>query len=110
MVESYLTAERDLRLVVLLMDIRREVRPEEMDLLAWLDQLGVSALIVATKADKVSRNKLASRLAALRKGLQMDAPPVAFSAVTGQGREDVWRVLSEIMGLNDKLEAVDEME
>jgi GTP-binding protein len=110
MMESYLTAERDLRLVVLLMDIRREVRSEETGLLAWLDQLGVPALIVATKADKVSRNKLAARLNAIRKGLKMDNPPVAFSAVTGQGREEIWAVLADIMGLDDRLEAPDETE
>jgi GTP-binding protein len=110
MVESYLTADRDLRMIVLLMDIRRDVRPEEVDLLAWLDQLDLPALIVATKADKVSRNKLPARLAAIRKGLNLEHPPVAFSSVTGQGREEIWHYLSHIMGLNEETEAPDEMD
>lgn len=110
MVESYLTAERDLRLIILLMDVRRDVRTEEVDLLAWLDRLDLPALVIATKADKVSRNQLATRLSAIRKGLKMKEPPVAFSAVTGQGVEDIWRYLSDAMDLSGETEAADEME
>ncbi|MFH1092327.1 MAG: ribosome biogenesis GTP-binding protein YihA/YsxC [Pseudomonadota bacterium] len=91
MVERYLTAPRDLRLVVLLVDIRREPGQEESGLIAWLESLGASCLPVATKADKVSRGQRPARLAAIEKRLGPGKRPLVFSAATGEGFNEVWQ-------------------
>ncbi len=93
MVDSYLSAERDLRLVALLIDIRREPGQEEIDLIHWLSDRNIPALIIATKADKVSRGQRQARLAAISRGLGVSTTPLIFSSLSGEGRPDIWEVI-----------------
>ena len=95
MVGGYLTAGRDLRLVLVLMDIRREPRQEETDLLAWLAALGLRFQVVVTKTDKLSKSQRASRSDAIARSLSLPSLPIQFSAISGAGREEIWRILTE---------------
>lgn len=91
MIEQYLAERDQLRLVVLLVDIRRE--PQEMDgmLLYALTEAGIPSLVVATKVDKLKKQQASRSLAVLRREFALSAgQPVPFSAVTGEGREKVW--------------------
>ncbi|RLC20160.1 MAG: YihA family ribosome biogenesis GTP-binding protein [Deltaproteobacteria bacterium] len=99
MVEGYLAALRDLRTVVVLVDIRRDPGGEEKDLMAWLDQRGARPLIVVTKADKVSRSKQRGRAEAIGRALGTLETPIIFSAVSGQGREEILGELLTVCGL-----------
>ena len=96
---GYLTSGRPLKLALLLMDIRRDPSPDEDGLLDWLAALGIPAWVVATKADKLGRGQAAARLARIT-GLFRTAParpPLAFSALTGQGREELLAGLTECL-------------
>ena len=91
LVSGYLEGGRPLKLALVLMDIRRDPSPDEDGLLDWLAGLGVPAWVVATKADKLGRGPAGARLARLGSLLRAAParPPLAFSAVTGQGREEL---------------------
>jgi len=94
---DYLEGGRPLKLALLLMDIRRDPTPDEDGLLDWLADLGIPAWVVATKSDKLGRGPAAARLTRLR-GMFRTAPArpaLAFSAVTGQGREELIDGLAE---------------
>ena len=94
---DYLEGGRPLKLTLLLMDIRRDPSPDEDGLLDWLALRGIPAWVVATKADKLGRGPAKARLTRLQ-GLFRSAPalpPLAFSAVTGQGREELINGLAE---------------
>lgn len=106
MVEGYIAAPRDLRLVLVLVDIRRDPGDEEKGLLAWLESQDIPYLVVATKSDKFSRGKGQQRLAAIRRELGLSAPPLAFSALSGEGREEVWAHLLQACGLMSPLREV----
>jgi len=94
MIESYLESRPTLKAVVVIVDIRREPSPDDLMLLGWLLSLGLPAVVAVTKADKLSRNQAAQRLAKLRPQLApYDAAPVVCSAVTGQGRQELWERL-----------------
>lgn len=95
MVEGYLSASRDIRTVVLLVDIRREPGREEINLLDYLDYQGVPSLIIVTKADKITKNRRPKRLSEIRKSLGLKENPIAFSAISGEGREEVWAHLAD---------------
>ena len=98
LVADYLQGGRPLKLALLLMDIRRDPSPDEDGLLDWLAALGIPAWVVATKADKLGRGPAAARLARIG-GLLRSAParpPLAFSATTGQGREELIDGLAEV--------------
>lgn len=96
MIEGYLAGRPTLKGVVVILDIRREPSGEDQALLGWLKAHSIPILAVVTKADKLSHNQAASRLAKLRPGLAAyDPAPVVFSAETGQGRDQLWeRILA----------------
>ncbi len=96
LVEGYLAGRRTLRAVALLVDIRRTPGPEEELLLQWLDRRGIPAVVVATKADKVSRRSQDTRRSLIADGLALSPEEVIlFSAKTRQGRLELWRALTE---------------
>ena len=55
MIEQYLTGREPLRLVVLLVDIRRDPTELDLQMQEWLEHWGIPYLLVATKADKLKR-------------------------------------------------------
>ncbi|MCL5056996.1 MAG: ribosome biogenesis GTP-binding protein YihA/YsxC [Actinobacteria bacterium] len=95
-IRDYLENRGNLEGVVLLLDIRH--RPTEMDvnLHGWLEQAGIPVILVATKADKLSKSQALNQLNIIRKSLDLDdeRPLVPFSAKTGQGRDELWNIIS----------------
>jgi GTP-binding protein len=90
-VQEYLHDRPQLTLAILLVDIRRDPREEEQNLLAWFAAQGRQCLIVATKADKVPASKLKGRLRGIAKDLEVKPSSVLpFSALSKQGRDVVW--------------------
>lgn len=89
LVEGYLTSRRVLRAVVVIVDVRRGVEPDDADLLDFLRAHDVPAILVATKIDKLKRGERATalrELVAARPG----EPPLAFSSETGEGLDELW--------------------
>jgi len=93
LVERYLRTRRTLRGVAVLVDARRGPEEEEEDLLAFLAHHGLRAALVATKLDKLARGAQRIALGALRTRVDPGVPVVGFSARTGEGRDELWRVL-----------------
>jgi GTP-binding protein len=93
MVETFLRVRETLRLVVLILDIRRDPSEEDLQLIHWLPFYQIPFLIVLTKTDKVSNNEFADRRRRIVEKLNLPAetPLVAFSAKTGAGKESLWR-------------------
>ncbi|MEE2750684.1 MAG: ribosome biogenesis GTP-binding protein YihA/YsxC [Myxococcota bacterium] len=93
MVEDYFTNREELRLVVLLLDPRR--KPQEMDaeLLWGLRQARLPVLVLATKIDKLTRNKARTALREMRKNYGLKPEEcLAFSSLKGDGVEEAWTV------------------
>jgi GTP-binding protein len=98
MVESYLTTRVNLRGMVWLLDIRREVSKEDLQLWDWLQAKQVEVIIVATKADKLSKNKRNKQAASIAKSLGRKAQElIQFSATSGEGKDEIWQALLRIL-------------
>ena len=93
LIEGYLAQRTTLRLLVLLADIRREPQEDEELFVAWLKQLDIPLLVVLTKIDKVKKNSQVASLRQWQRRLDIDEKIVLFSAVTGEGKEKIWRYL-----------------
>lgn len=93
MIETYLKARKNLAAVVHIADLRLEPQPLDFYLAEWLSMHGIRRIVAATKADKLSRGRSAGNLAVLKEGLKIgpEEEIIAFSAKTGQGRNEVWR-------------------
>jgi len=92
LMEAYLGQRETLQLVVLLVDVRRGPEDEEADLLEFLAEAGVPAVLVATKLDRVKKSK--QKLALARLGKLIGVPIVGTSATTGAGID---RLLATIL-------------
>jgi GTP-binding protein len=96
MIEEYLTRRVSLRAIVLLIDVRRGPEEDERQLVDFVRRrreagrvAPIEIVWVATKLDKLG---LALRKPALQKLRQATgAPVIGFSAMTGDGREELWR-------------------
>lgn len=95
MVEGYLMTRPHLKGVLLLVDSRHPPTAMDLQMYGWLKFRGLPAAVAATKADKLSRSRLLQSLNVIKKDLQLiegDAL-VPFSAETGQGREELLKII-----------------
>jgi GTP-binding protein len=98
MVESYLQTRKEIRLVILILDARRGASADDLALLDWLDYHKIPSLIALTKADKLSQIERARQKRALADVSLLAAKPMSFfSAVTGEGKEELWRLIQEAL-------------
>jgi len=90
LISAYLETREQLKLVVVIVDIRHEAKPQDRELLNWLRQNKIDFLVVYTKADKLSGNKRAARAALLDAGHRLKPEErLIFSALTGLGRNEL---------------------
>jgi GTP-binding protein len=62
MIESYLLKNSNLRLAALLIDSRHNIMNSDLQMAEWLDHNRIPFIIVLTKTDKLSKNKLQRQL------------------------------------------------
>lgn len=90
MAEDYLAKRRQLVLSIQLVDARHSPTVLDRQLYEWLTFHRKNSLVVATKADKLSNNKLNKSLDEIRR--QMPGCRVLpYSSFTGKGKDSVWR-------------------
>lgn len=89
-IEPYLERRRNLVLCVVLVDVNVEAKTSDRQLLDWLRAKRRSFLVVGTKSDRLSGNRLRRASAELRRDLKVERI-LSFSARTGAGREELWR-------------------
>jgi GTP-binding protein len=91
-IEPYLEKRNTLQLAICLIDAN--IPPQESDhqLIDFLRSVGREILVVATKADKLSGNKLRNALLSLARehGVETILP---YSAKTGNGQSELWRAI-----------------
>ncbi len=100
-VTEYLAKRTSLVLSIHIVDSRHDPTKLDLQLREWLEFHGRASVTVATKSDKLSANELRKSLARGRRllgaGGDGSGEIVAFSAVTGRGRESVWRAIEEAL-------------
>jgi GTP-binding protein len=94
--EGYLTKRRELRLAILLQDVRRDWSEDESLLLQWLAEREVPGRVVLTKTDKLKLMRRKERVRALSAAIgEGFGKPISTSAQKGEGLDLVWRVCLE---------------
>lgn len=101
MIEDYLNNREQLKLVILLVDIRHEPTKDDKLMFDWMKATGSQMLVVATKADKLTRNHRNKSLVQIRKSLQMSNEDILlhFSSQTKEGREELWDIMEQFSNL-----------
>lgn len=99
LIEKYLKTSKQLKSVFLLIDIRNGAKAHDKEMFDWIVYNGYQPVIIATKADKISRNQIPKQLKLIREGLGIgtDIRMIPFSSETKQGRDEVWALIEELV-------------
>ncbi|MBW2607033.1 MAG: YihA family ribosome biogenesis GTP-binding protein [Deltaproteobacteria bacterium] len=98
MIETYITTRKTLKGVVLIMDIRRIPKREEMNMLDWLNHYGIPSIPVLTKSDKLSKTRQQKQLKEIANTLSADKDNlILFSAKSRQGKDEVWDAVKQLI-------------
>lgn len=99
MIEKYLSQRKQLKGVIQLIDIRHPPGDNDILMKDYLLSYSIPLLVVATKADKISRGARTKHIAIIRKALNMqpEETPICFSAETGEGADEIRAALEELI-------------
>lgn len=100
-IETYLNTRLQLKLLILLVDIRHKPSDDDRIMYEWICHHNLPHLVVATKSDKIPRSRVKARLQEIMTTLGMDdnAELMAFSSETRQGRDELWGRIKLMTGL-----------
>ncbi len=99
MIEKYLHTSQKLKAVFLLIDIRHQPSDNDCLMYEWMVEQGFAPIIIATKADKISRGALQKHMQIIADTLRVepDTTMIPFSAETKQGRDDIWALIDTLV-------------
>ncbi|WP_175615587.1 ribosome biogenesis GTP-binding protein YihA/YsxC [Piscibacillus halophilus] len=99
MMEEYFQERETLRATVLLIDLRHPPTEDDIIMYDFLKHFDIPVLVVATKLDKVKKAKRDKHIKVVKEALDLESEDhlVAFSAETGEGKDQAWRHLSEFI-------------
>ena len=97
MMEDYLTKRENLRLIIWLLDIRRDVNDDDLLMKAWFESAKHPYLILLNKADKLSNNQLLNQKTKIAKQLGISSEQLlVYSTKTALGREILLEKLQDL--------------
>jgi len=98
LIESYMRGSDQLRGIVQLVDARHDPTSDDRQMLDFLSELGVPTIVVLTKTDKLMPKQRGGRVSDIARDLGLDPEQVIpFSAVTGEGRDDLAEAVEALL-------------
>lgn len=99
MIEAYLSGRQGLLKVVQLVDIRHTPSAQDIQMYDWLKHYGMDGIVVATKADKISRNEMMKNISVIRKTLEMSPEDkvIPVSSLKKTGYDELMSVLDQLL-------------
>src|SRR5277367_1213404 len=94
-IDPYINQRSTLALCIALVDANVPPQPSDRQLLDFLSASGRDFLLVATKSDRLSNNQLHAALRTLTQEYP-SAHPLAYSAKTGAGRDELWKQIRQV--------------
>lgn len=90
--ERYLESRQELCSIFLLVDIRHEPTADDKLMYEWIKHFGYNCVVIATKADKISRGQYQKHISIIRKKLQMESREkvIPVSSLKKTGVEELW--------------------
>ncbi len=99
MIEAYLASRHRLIKVVQLVDIRHTPSEQDVQMYEFLKHYGFDGIVVATKADKISRNEMTKNIGEIRKtlGLSPEDKVIPVSALKRTGYDNLIAELDRLL-------------
>ena len=100
-INDYLLQRENLYCVFVLVDSRHEPLKNDIGFMEWLAECEIPFMIIFTKTDKLTKNKVASTIAKYRKIMKKnwEVMPeyLVSSAVSGEGKDDILQTIGNIV-------------
>jgi len=99
MMETYLEGRPNLLKVIQLVDIRHAPSKQDVEMYEYLRHFGLDGIVVATKADKISRNQLQKHVKMIRQTLKLSPEDkvIPVSALKKTGYEDLLNEMENLL-------------
>lgn len=108
-IEDYFLKSKELQFVCQLIDIRHEPMASDVKMFKWLVEHNVPVLLIATKADKISRGQIQKQIAQIKRVLGVkDMDVLPYSSPKKQGRSELLQVIGELILKMEVAEPVDD--
>lgn len=103
LIEGYLSSDRDIRLVFMLVDMRHAPTKDDVQMINYLIDTEMPFVLVLTKADKLNKTERAKRLEAFKNEIPCfeDIHTIPFSSQTFEGVEELRQIVEDIAADND---------
>ncbi len=100
LVDTYLTGDRPIKLVLHLLDVRHEPSQLDVQMLAWLEANQIPYRVILTKCDKFSRLQLAQQIQLMERWLDLedDVNLIAFSSQSRMGVAELRSLMASVVG------------
>lgn len=98
-IERYLTDRKNLREVVLIVDIRHEPTDQDLMMYQWIKSFGYKGIVIATKADKISKGNYQKSIKIIKEKLEIKDTNliIPYSSDKKINKEKVWEVFENIL-------------
>ena len=100
MIEDYVLERKELVLLFVLLDCRHDPQKIDLEFIQWMGEEGVPFALVFTKADKLSKGRLAANVEAYKAKLREEweeLPPIfVTSSEERMGRDELLGYIEEI--------------
>ncbi|MBP3309879.1 MAG: YihA family ribosome biogenesis GTP-binding protein [Ruminococcus sp.] len=98
LIEGYLSSDRDIRLVFMLVDMRHKPTADDIHMINYLIDTEMPFVLVFTKADKLKKTEREKRMEAFRDEIPYfdDMHIIPFSSMTFEGVEELRQIVEDI--------------
>ena len=98
-IEEYLTNRENLQEIMLIVDMRHEPTEQDVIMYNWIRSFGYSGLVIATKADKISKANWQKNISIIKKKLDVVDTNliIPFSASKKINIEKAWKIMEEVL-------------
>ncbi len=100
LVEDYISERQNVKLVFVLIDSRHEPTYLDELMVSWLEYYEIPFVVVLTKSDKISANKMQKQIYRSSKIVNNDdlcLDYIPFSIVTGEGKNEVLKLIEDYL-------------
>ncbi|MBR5514379.1 MAG: YihA family ribosome biogenesis GTP-binding protein [Ruminococcus sp.] len=98
LIDGYLSSERDIRIVFMLVDMRHAPTKDDLKMIDFLIDTEMPFILVLTKADKLKKMERIKRMEAFKTEIPCfeDMHVIPFSSMTFEGVEELRAIVEEV--------------
>lgn len=94
LVEGYFNSNRNIALVVQIVDMRHKPTADDLNMIKFLVEQGFNFVVVLTKSDKLNKTQREERLASLKVDFPFENINfIVFSSVNGEGLDELKSII-----------------